>query len=207
MQTGSDLVSAGYPVSNPLIALLGASNLSQPNVPPRSNLEWAAVLGTPSDTAIAGTGVGLAVAVPALPGLTITAAKILAGATAEATGSNGFVAVYSGIAVPALLGSTAAITGAAAIAASAAYTATLATPVTLSSTTCPNGFVYVSISFTATTMPTLISATPATATQTPWSTTAPLFYGATHGTALAGTAPATIASPATVAKVPLVTLI
>lgn len=205
MQTGSDLVSAGFPVSNPLLAIMGSglSNVQSPNVPPRSNLEFGPLLGTVGDTAIAASGVVLAAVVPALPGMTVTKMTVLAGATAEATGSHGFLALYSGIGTPALLGQTADITGAAAVAASTAFTGTLASAVTLTTSTAPYGYVYAAVSFTATTMPTLISGTPAVAIQYTYQTNSPAFLGATFGSAAGGTAPATISGTTAAAKAPI----
>ncbi len=214
MQTGADLVSAGYATSNPVAALLGqTTNATQPNLPARSNLHFGTILGTLSDAAISTTGQGLAVAVPALPGDVITKVTVLVGATSEASGTHGYFALYSGVGTPALLAQTLDITTAGALAAGSAYTATLASAVTLNSATCPNGFIYADLSLTANTMPTLISSTVPTQVQTGspnavagWYANGPQFLAATHGSALAGAPPATLTSLTVATKVPIIVL-
>ena len=73
----------------------------------------------------------------------------------------------------------------------------------------PGGFIYASVSFSQSsgTIPTVVGTTLlATGAQYQWFTSGPLFYCATHGSAVGGTAPATIASPAVKAAVPYVVL-
>ncbi len=190
-----DLVSGGYPTSYTPAKLTGkAPNSAQGNISVRSNLEWLGVSGM-TDGALAATGVGCAVAVPVEWGDVITKVRLPVGATAEATGTHAWAALYSGIAVPALLGQSVTNTGAAALAASAPFEFTLAAPILITPQNAPGGFIYVSISVTATTVPTAATVPVAAAVDYQWFPGGPLFLSATHGTGLAGTAPATIASP------------
>jgi len=210
-----DLVHGRFPVTYPFAKLTGlASNASQGNVSVRSNMEWFA-LGNITDGALAATGVACAVAVPVEPGDVITQITIQAGATAEATGTHAWAALYSGIATPALLAQSADATGAAAIGASAAYTFTLSSAVQITggaTGNAPNGFVYASIMVAAGTIPTAAVVATPTAVGYQWNPTGartpttPLFFSATHGSSLAATAPATIASPSAKAVAPLVFL-
>src|SRR3954464_3178917 len=87
------LVRGHYPQSNPAWALLGnATNVANPTLPVRSNLEWG--LGNPSDGALAGTGVLAFAAVPVEPGTIITKVSILIGGTAASTPTHSFAALY-----------------------------------------------------------------------------------------------------------------
>ena len=174
-------------------------------LPARSNA-YALGLSGDNDGALAATGVCNAVAVPVEVGDTISKISIFAGATAEATGTHAFAALYSGIAVPVLLAQSADNVGAAAIAASARFDFLLATPVVITSAIAPNGFVYASVAVTAGTVPTAASVNTPTAVSYQWYATAPLFFSATHGSAVGGVAPATIASPAAKATTPIVVL-
>lgn len=199
----ADLVSGRYPQNSALAALLGnTANSTQANVPARSNLEFG--FGNITDGALAATGVCAAVPVPVDYGTVISKISIFVGATAEGTGTHGFMALYSGIATPALLAQSADDTGAASAAASGIYTRSLATPQLITPAVAPNGFVYVSVSFTATTVPTAASVSTPTAVGYQWFTAGPLFFSATHGSAVGATAPATIASPAAKAVAPVV---
>jgi hypothetical protein len=202
----ADLVSGRYPQLNPFQALLGQTGtVVQGNSPARSNLEYFG-LGNPTDGALAGTGVACAVPIPIDVGQIVTKISIFAGATAEATGTHLFAALYSGIAVPALLGQSTDNTGAAAVAASARFDFTLASAVVITPAMAPNGFVYASIVVVAGTVPTALTVSVPTAVGYQWYTTAPLFLSATHGSALTTTAPATIATPAAKAVAPIVVL-
>lgn len=201
-----DLVSGGYPVNYSFEKLTGkAPNTAQGNISIRSNMEWFG-LGNVTDGALAATGVGCAVAIPVEWGDVITKVSILAGATAEATGTHTFAALYSGIAVPALMAQSADNTGAAAVAASAKFDYTLATAQAITPSNAPGGFVYASIVVTATTVPTAASIATPTAVGYQWFAAGPLFLAATHGSGLTTTAPATIASPAAKAVAPIVFL-
>lgn len=201
-----DLVSGGYPVNYTMAKITGlARNVAQGNVNVRSNMEWFG-LGNPTDGALAATGVGCAVAIPVEWGDVITKISIIAGATAEGTGTHMFAALYSGIATPALMAQSADDTGAASVAASAKFDYTLATPQTITTTNAPGGFVYASIAITATTVATAMVVSTPTAIGYKWFTGGPLFLSATHGSALGATAAATIASPAAKAVCPIVFL-
>lgn len=200
------LTRGRYPVTNPFAKITGfAANATQGNLPLRSNLEWFA-LANPTDGALAATGVGCAVPIPVEVGDTFTKVSLLAGATAEATGTHAFVALYSGIATPALLAQSADNTGSAAVAASARFDFTLASAVTVTAANAPGGFIYASIAITAGTIPTAMVVSIPTAVGYQWYTTGPLFLSATHGSALGATAAATIASPSAKAVAPIVFL-
>ena len=197
------LIRGRYPLSNPVQALFGQmANVVNASRPCRSNVEYFGI-GNPSDGALAATGVGCAVPIPWEPGDVVSKIRIMIGATAESGGSHAFAAVYSGIATPALIGQTTDQTGAAAAGASAVFDMTMATAAQITPAQCPNGFIYVSISFTAT-VPTAASMAIPTAVGYQWTTNGPLFLSATHGSSLGGTAAATIASPAAKAVAPIV---
>lgn len=204
-QTGADLVSAGYPTSNPLLSLLGslANNGAQANLPAFTNLVYG--FGNPTDGALAASGVVTSVAIPVPAGATISKITILVGATAASTPTHGFAALYSGIAVPALIGQSADSTTTA-IPASAAFTYTLSAAQTITAAQAPNGFIYAAISGTGTAVQTALSVATPTAVFYQWNTSAPLGVAVTHGSAVAGVAPATIASPSAKAVAPVVIL-
>lgn len=179
-----------------LLALTGG-------VPARSNLEWG--LGNPTDGALAATGVGCIVAIPCSPGQLVTKVNMPIGATAGGTMTHQFVALYSGIAIPALIGQSTDTTSAA-IAASALASWTLTTPQLITAAQCPNGFIYAEVAITAAQIPTALVVSIPTAVGYQWFTNGPLFLAATAGSALAGTAAATIVSPAAKAVAPIVFL-
>jgi hypothetical protein len=203
----ADLASGRYPQSAALWAILGQlTNVANPNQPPFTNLAGITPL---TDSAIGATGVSLSVPCAVDVGATITKITVIAGATAEATGTHSFLALYQGSsATPALIGQTTDDTGAASIAASTVYTRSLATPVTISPTNAPNGFIYVTVNVTGGTIPTLVSfATPvATHTVGAWFTGAPRFHAATHDSAAGATAPATMGAQTAAASSPVVIL-
>jgi hypothetical protein len=202
----SDLVRGGYPITSPLLTLLGrAANATQGNIAVRSNLSWFG-LANPTDGALAATGVACAVPIPVEVGDTFTKVSILAGATAEATGTHAWAALYSGIATPALLAQSADNTGAAAVVASARFDFTLASAVTVTAANAPNGFIYASIMVAGGTIPTAAVVSTPTAIGYQWYSTAPLFLAATHGSSLTATAPATITGQSAKAVAPLVFL-
>jgi hypothetical protein len=202
----SDLVRAGYPVTDWIRSLTGlAGNTQQGNLAVRTNARWLGISGV-SDGALAATGVACAVPVPVEVGDIISKVSLLVGATAEATGTHAFAALYSGIATPALLGQSVDNTGAAALAASAKFDFTLGSQVAITSANAPNGFVYASIMVAGGTIPTAASVAVPTAVGYQWFSSGPLFLSATHGSGLTATAPATIASPAAKAVAPLVFL-
>jgi hypothetical protein len=200
------LIRGRYPATNPLYKLLGGLSLSaQGNITARSNLDFLG-LGNLVDGAIAATGVCTSVAVPVEPGDIITNVTVLVGATAEGTGTHAFLALYSGIASPALLAQTADDTGAASLAASAAYTKALTTAVQITPTNAPKGFIYATIGVTATTIPTLACVPVAAAVHYQWFTGGPKFLAATHDSAVGATAPATMGAQTAFARAPLVFL-
>lgn len=192
--------------SNPVLSLLGqTTNVTNTAQPARSNLEWFG-LGTPTDTALAATGIANAVAVPVDWGQTFTRASLLVGAAAEATGTHAWAAVYSGIAVPALIQQAVDLTGATAVGPVNTRFDFTIPAVTANPTNAPNKFLYVSISVTAGTIPSVASWGTPTAIGYQFYATGPLFLSATHGSAVLGVAPATIATPAARATCPLVIL-
>lgn len=201
-----DLASGFYPLSSPIKAALGMVNaLQSGDGPARSNAEYLGFGGW-TDGALAATGVLAAVAIPVDWGQQFTKVSIFVGATGEGTGSHAFAALYSGIAVPALLAQSADTTGATAIAASARFDFTLASTVLASPTNAPNGFLYAGVAITATQVPTAAVVSTPTAVGYQLSTNAPLFFSATAGSALGATAAATIASPTAKAVAPIVVL-
>jgi hypothetical protein len=200
----ADLVGASYPLNNPLKTLLGGlSNIYQPDIPARSNLEWFGA-GTLVDGALAATGVGCFVPVPIDPGTLVTEISLLTGATAAETPTHQFAAIYAGTGeAPALIAQSTDTTSAA-IGAKKRAGWKLTEPTIITNKMAEYGFIYVEIAITATVIPTAaVSATPA-GINYGWSTNGPLFLSSTAGTALAGTAAATMASPAAKAVAPIV---
>ncbi|HEY4452403.1 MAG TPA: hypothetical protein VGN13_12510 [Solirubrobacteraceae bacterium] len=193
--------------TNQINSLLGFQNLVEANKPARSNAH-AFGLSTWTDGALAATGVGCVVAIPVQPGDTISRVGILVGATAGATMTNQFAALYAGTgAKPALLGQSKDTTSAA-IAAEKLAEWTLESPIELTATTAPNGFIYVEVAITAATIPTAAAVATPKALQPSggYGPNAPLFLSATAGSALAGTAQAEITSPTSKAVAPIVIL-
>lgn len=140
-----------------------------------------------ANNAIGGTGVAHATAVPLQAGDVITSITFVTGATAAATPTAGFVALYSP--AGALLAQSADF-GSTARAANTAFTVALASQVLITSA----GLHFVSISFTAGTVPTLRGLSTGAAVLA-----GPVIAGMptlaqTHGSSVGGTAPATIAS-------------
>jgi hypothetical protein len=200
--SGSDLVAAGYPTTYPFRKLLGlAGQVQQANRSQRSNLEFTG-LANPTDGALAGTGVGCFVPIPVEVGDVLSKITMLVGATAAETPTHSFAALYSGIAVPALLGQSADGTNAA-IAASKPFTFTLENALEATAANAPNGFIYAEVAVTATVVPTAAVVSIPTAIGYQWFTNGPLFLSATAGAALVGKAAATIVTPAAKAVAPL----
>lgn len=203
----ADLVDGRYPQFNPFMALLGQlTNVAQGDIPARSNLEYFGA-GNLVDGALAATGIGCAVPIPVDVGTVISKISILTGATAGGTMTNQFAALYVGSGTaPALIGQSTDTTSAA-IGAKALLGWSLTTPVAITSTHAPNGFVYALIAITATTVPTAATVATPAGINYQWNGTAsPLFLSLTAGSALAGTAAATIASGAAKAVAPIVIL-
>jgi hypothetical protein len=127
-------------------------------------------------------------------GDTITSISAVSGATAAGTPTNCFFALYSNAATPALLGQSAdQLT--AAWAADTVRTLALASPVKIGK----SGIYWVGLMVKATTVPSLLGACGSK----PVLTGEPALAN-TSGSALTGTAPATIASPAAQRDIPLV---
>lgn len=200
----ADLVDGRYPQTNPLWSALGQlTNITQSDIPARSNAEYFGI--DTADNAIGATGVGIFVPVPVDVGTIVSKVTILVGATAGATMTHQFAAIYSGIATPALIAQSTDTTSAA-IPASAAASWTLSSPQLITSALAPNGFIYAGVAITAATVPTAASQATPTATSYQWFSNSPLFFSATAGSALGGTAASTIASPTKAATAPLVFL-
>jgi hypothetical protein len=207
-----DLVSSHYPLSQALQALLGAGGQkAQGNLPIRSNLELPVYSGALADTAASLTsGVMTAVPVPVDVGMEVSNISVLVGATPASTPTHQWAALYSGttVAAPPLIAQTA--DGAtAAIAASGRYDFAFAagSQQVITPAQAPYGYVWVAISVTGTTVPSLIT-TPAGAAagQYRWFTNTPLYFSQTSGSAVGATAPATLAEASVLTTAPVVFL-
>lgn len=169
-QTGPDLVGAGYPISRPLLALLGGNtNVTQTNVPIKTNLDFC--IGGLLDAQAASQSLVQTVAVPVSPGDTITKVSLLCGAS-QGSPSYSYASLFTGTgsapgttgAQPTLIAQTAST--AASIPSSALYSFSFASPVTITSAQCPFGYIYASYYFVvATGSPSFVSMTAAAATQ------------------------------------------
>jgi hypothetical protein len=203
----ADLVDGRYPETNALWSILGqTANVAQSDIPVRSNLEYLNAGSLTDSTAGIATGVMKAVPVAVDQGQVVSAITVLVGATAGATMTHQWAALYQGTgAAPALIGqSTDATSGA--IAASAAFKFTLATPQLITSTNAPYGFIYAAVMVAATTVPSLATAATPTAVTYAWTTNGPLGLSLTSGSSLTTTATATLASPTAAATAPIVLL-
>jgi hypothetical protein len=149
------------------------------------------------------TAVMTCVGVPLYAGDFISKITVMVGATAGATMTNQWAALYSSAATPALLtGSQSADGTNAAIPAVTALTFTLATPQLITS----EGIYYAAIMVKATTVPSLAAQNTVVAVASGAVLTGQAIRAQTSGSALTTTAPATIASPTTVSIVPYVVL-
>lgn len=192
------LTRGKYHTTNPIWSVLGQPvNALNPGQPVFSNLDYLGLASAADTAAALVTAKTVAVPVPVDVGVTISKITVVAGATAEATGTHVNAGIFSGIAVPALQSQSADNTGAAAIGASAAFTFTLATPVLVTPTIAPGGFIYAAVGITATTVPSLAAVSVAAAVGYQWGiggvTTSPLGFafnvtggGATMVSTLAG---------------------
>jgi hypothetical protein len=151
-----------------------------------------------SDTAALTTQVMTSVAVPVQPGVLVSNITVKSGATAAGTPTNYWFALYDS--TGALLAQTADQTTTA-WAANTVKTLALATAQRITSA----GVLYVGIMVKATTPPTLIGRTLGVAGAAA-SILSSNVLAQTSGSSLTTTAPATIATPTTVATVPLVIL-
>ena len=147
------------------------------------------------DVAIAATGVVNSVGCPFQFGEVVRNITFITGGTAASVPTAGFAAVYSP--AGALLGQTADF-GSTARAANTAFTVALASALIIDTP----GLYYVAISFTATTVPTLRGVTVGNAVVAGAIGLSAKVLSQTHGSAVGATAPATIATPTTVATIP-----
>lgn len=153
------------------------------------------VAGT--DNAIAATGVVHSSSIPLQAGDFVRNITFVTGGTAANGPTAGFVALYSNAATPALLAQSADFASTAR-AANTAYTVALATPQIITTA----GLYYVAISFTvSTTVPTLRGVTVGNAALAGALGLSAGVLAQTHGSAVGGVAPATIATPTTVATI------
>jgi len=219
-QTGPDLVSAGYPISNALGALLGGNNnLTAPNQPVYSNLYFGG--GNTTDVSGAGSaasGSVNSVAVPVVPGAVISKISWVVGATGAACVTNLWSALYTGTgSAPGTTGAQPALIASAASPATASATSTLSTftfssPVTITSTQAPFGYVYVSYSITVGAGSpnglgySLISQSVASAAQFPWFSTSPYSLYMTSNGGTGASVPANIGTATRAANPPIVLL-
>ena len=145
------------------------------------------------------TQVMTCVGVPLYPGDIISKITVMVGATADGTPTNQWACLYSNAATPVKMSQSADGTNTA-IPASTPLTFTLATPQLITS----EGLFYAAIMVKATTVPSLVSQNTGVAVGAVLSGQGVRCQ--TSGSALTTTAPATIASPTTVAKIPYVVL-
>jgi hypothetical protein len=129
----------------------------------------------------------------------VTNLTFVSGATAANTPTNWWFALYSSAATPALLSQTADQTSTA-WAANTAKTVALAAPQTITT----SGVYYAAIMVKATTPPTLAGVAVENAAVAGAVVTGQAILAQTSGSSLTTTAPATVASPTTVANVPYV---
>jgi hypothetical protein len=191
----------------PVEELLGeVTQVGQPGYAARSN--GYTMLGNLTDGALAGTGVMAFVPVPVAQGDVISKISLPVGATAGATITHQFVALYSGgatLAASALLAQSTDTTNAA-INASGVATWTLANPVTITAQNAPKGFVYAGIMVAATTVPTGATTATPSGVNYQWFTGGPAMIAGTVGTGLTATAPATLSGGAAKAAAPILIL-
>lgn len=147
--------------------------------------------------AIAATGVVLSAAVALNPGDRVANITFVVATQAAVAPTAGFVALYSSAATPALLAQSADFTSTAR-AANTAYTVALTAPQFITD----GGVYYLAISFTAGTVPTLRGCDLGNAVAAGAVIAGMPILVQSHGVAVGGVAPATIATPTTTAVVP-----
>ena len=152
-----------------------------------------------SNCAALTTQVMTSVALPLMNGDVVTNLTFLSGATQAGTPTNWWFALYDNSATPALIAQTADQTSTA-WAANTAITLALSAPYTATKT----GVYYAAVMVKATTPPTLAGITLENAAAAGALITGQKILAQTSGSALTTTAPATIATPTTVATIPLV---
>jgi hypothetical protein len=184
------LVRGRYPVTNPAWSLNG-----KPAGVFRENLPLGR-LQVVSNMAALTTQVMLATAIPLEAGDTVTNLTFLSGATAAGTPTNWWFALYDDSATPALIAQTADQTSTA-WAANTAITKALATAYLVPR----SGVYYAAVMVKATTVPTLAGVTLENAAAAGAVVSGQKIIAQTSGSALTDTAPATIATPTTVATV------
>ena len=202
----ADLVRGRYHVTNPVWSALGQpTNATQSDVAARSNADYLGLVNVTSTTLASSSGTVIFVAVPVEYGDVISKVSFVVTATIASTPTHQFAALYSGIATPALLAQSADLTTTVQ-AANTRADYSLATAQLITPTNAPYGYVYAGFSWTGTAAPTVASlATPVAGINfgaLPYANS-PLFYCATFGSAVAGTAPATISSATAAATAPL----
>lgn len=144
------------------------------------------------------TGVMTSTAILLYAGDPVTNLTFVSGATALATGTHWWFALYDTNPTPQLLGQTADQTSSA-WAANTAKTLALATPYTVPTT----GIYYAAVNVTATTPPTLVGSSVQTAAAGAV-VSGMKILAQTSGSSLTATAPTSITSATTVGTVPLV---
>ena len=161
-----------------------------------------------ADNAIGATGVITAMLVPVRPGDVITKASVCVGATAGATLTHKYFALYSNIAVPALIGTQQTDDTGATMAANTVYTGTFGATFTVPAGTYS---LWVALCITGTTIPTLVGKPSGVNATTRGALNTLLAGTVTNGicataTGAASTAPATMASITQLAVQPWVLL-
>lgn len=185
-----DLVNGVYPVKNPQWLSNGAPAGVFRESLPLGRLQAVSNMASP------GTGVMLSVALPLQAGDVVTSLTFLSGATAAATPTNWWFALYDTAATAALLRQTAdQLTGA--WAANTAKTVALATAYTVPTT----GVYRAAVMVAAATPPTIAGVSLEAAAAAGAVASGQLILAQTSGSGLTTTAPATIATPTTVANV------
>ncbi|MFH8380641.1 hypothetical protein ACH4E7_06825 [Kitasatospora sp. NPDC018058] len=184
------LVNGRYGPKNPAWLLAGApAGLS------RENIARSHVL---NDGGVLASGVMLATALPLYAGDVVTNLTFASGGTAAGTPTNWWFALYDTSATPNLLGQSAdQLT--AAWAATTSKTLPLSAPVQITQT----GIYYAAVMVKATTAPSLVGLATLTGAVTGM-TSGDKTLTTVSGSALTGTAPATIATPSVSAFVPRV---
>jgi hypothetical protein len=198
----ADLVSAHYNQLSPFWAILGgAANLTNTNQPVYTNATYLGFSGaTDNSTTAVTTAKANAVLVPVDVGAVITKASIVVGATAQATSTHSNGALYTGgVAAPAIIGtqSTNDTTANGGAVASTLKVFTFGSPVMITAAMAPQGYIYFSFGFTATTAPSLLTCPTPAAVFYQWplvsATANPLAFAANY-TGGGAVAPATLAA-------------
>ncbi|MGA5819727.1 hypothetical protein ACPC54_17940 [Kitasatospora sp. NPDC094028] len=184
------LVNGKYAPKNPNWLIAG-----QPAGTFRENIARQLVI---NDGAIMTSGIMLATALPLCAGDVVTNLTFASGATAAGVPTNWWFALYDTAATPNLLGQS-ADQGAGAWAATTSKTLPLAAPVQITQT----GIYYAAVMVKATTAPSLVGLATLTGAVTGM-TSGDKTLTTVSGSALAGVAPATIATPSISAFVPRV---